>query len=178
MKEVNILSDKKRATVVDNELQAYVVNGAQKATLYKATKRTDVNYISFPLSPVNVHDRRWSGDRTFDHDNNIFSDYPTIEDLQHFLQVLYDELEVSIIRGMEGPNLLSLQDLYTYDTVSKYIDKIYEELHLSIKHFPNRRESFFTDSLRDKVSSYNTLQLKFVHDCRIPEYRDEESSSN
>jgi hypothetical protein len=107
----------KRATVVDNELQAYVVDDAQKATLYEASKRSDVNYISFPLSPVNVLDRRWSGDRTFDHANNIFSGHPTIEDLRHFLQVLYDELEVSIIKGMEDPNLLSLQDLYTYDTV-------------------------------------------------------------
>jgi hypothetical protein len=96
----------KWATLV--KLQAYVVDDAQKATLYKATKRTDVNYISFPLSPVNVLDCRWSGDRTFDNASNIFSGYPTIKDLRHFLQVLYDELEVSIIKGMEDPNLLSL----------------------------------------------------------------------
>jgi hypothetical protein len=133
----------KRATVVDDELQVYVVDDAQRATLYKATKRTDVNYISVPLSPVNVLDHRWSGDRTFDHANNIFGGYPTIEDLRHFLQVLYDELEVSIIKAMKDPNILTFQDMYTYDTVSKYIYKLYEELHLSIKHFPNKRESFF-----------------------------------
>jgi hypothetical protein len=137
-------------------------------------KRTDVNYVSFPVSPVNVLDRRWSGV----HSNNIFSGNLTIEDQRHFLQVLYDELEVSIIKEMEDTNLLSLKDLYTYDTVSKYIDKLYEELHLSIKHFRNRRDSFFTVSLRDKSSWYNTQQPKFVYDCRIPEYRDEESSSN
>jgi hypothetical protein len=125
----------KRATFVEDELQAFVMDDVQKATLYKATKRTEVNYISFPLSSVNVLDRRWSGNRTFDHANNIFSGYPTIEDLRHFLQVLYDKLEVRIIKAMEDLNLLSLQDIYTYDTVSKYIDKLYEELHLSIKHF-------------------------------------------
>jgi hypothetical protein len=61
----------KRATLEDGKLQAYVVEDAQKTTLDKATKKTDVNYISFPLSPVNVLDCRWSGDRKFDNANKV-----------------------------------------------------------------------------------------------------------
>jgi hypothetical protein len=111
---------------VNGTPQAYLVDKTEEATLIQSTGRDELNCISFPLPAENILDRRWSGNDSYDYEVNTCSGYPKLEDLRRFLQVLNDNPDVSIIIEME---LLSLSHLYSYNTVSKYIEKMYEEVH-------------------------------------------------
>jgi hypothetical protein len=89
--------------------------------------------------------------------------------------VLYDNPDVSIIKGMQDRYLLSLTHLYSYDTVSKYTEKMYEEVHYIPMYYERRQENFGLFTLEEKVKWYNTLKKFSKRDCRVQSIKDESS---